>query len=348
MMDLARFIDTHEAADLQYFIRKYAFEEEEDLFELIYSRMMSFIPEELQDDTIEAALNKLFSLAFDESMFRAICKPILKAIHEGPLSGEDRCFKMGPIIPKLAHSILLVNKYMIHCSQQIQEKVSVCWHLETNIDHSSPRRLLQHDIEMNRIKDLGYSIHLWFKPANRDLNNHVISLVRRGKLGKEELTENIIEVTIMHYTLTVCFPSLKESHEIELINRDCNVLSLLITSNGVAQVLVDGVIKLERKLQTNLLFQEDFLLNVQTLSSFSGYLYGYLTSYDPDAAKAIKLSRMAPEGVQTTKEYEELTKLMQMRNLDQILNPIFQGTQMLCRQHFRYRLTIIFNADQSR
>jgi hypothetical protein len=319
------FIDAHDAVEVQFFLRRHTFEEREDLLELFFSRFMELTSESPPDEQILTSFPKVFGLAFDESMFRALSKPILQTIHDGPLSGEDRCFKMGPLIPMLAHSISLICRFVLFCRQQSEEKAVGCWQIETNFEKMTPRRSLQHDVDEKRLAANGYSMHLWIKPSVSDSPMSLLTLLRRETSAKDAQGEMLIDMNLKENLLSISFSKPAEKFNFEIAVEKAFLLSLSISPTGIIQVLLDGNLKLEKKVSLLGTIQRESVLNAQPLSYYNGFLYGYLTLYEASQEKIMRLATLKHHGVQTNQHYDELNKIFTNTNLDQILNPVFQG-----------------------
>lgn len=326
MQDFGRFIEAFEPIELQVWIRKHTIEQDEDILELFFSKVTEVCANDFPDDLTVDILPKVLSLSYDDSMFRAISKPILKAIHDGPLSGEDRSFKFGQLVPKLARSIQLIHRYFEFCRKQNDAGILSCWYVETSFDKLEARRSLQHEIDLTKLAESGYSINLWVKRADSESWNSLITLARRDKQTKQPFLENIFDVSTKADTLRLTFGKTADMISLDLTAERNHLLSIIIEPSGNLQVWVDGNLKYERKALSVASLPSDAALTTHLLNRYTGFMFGYLTIYDSNKEKASLLNKRWPNGVQTSQDYIELNRIFENRNLHQILNPVFQGT----------------------
>lgn len=258
----------------------------------------------------------LIKMATDESAFRSLAKPIFKAVHGGPLAGDDRCCKLTQFIPQIVTSIRLIWKYFEHCASSTSQPESN-WHCAIDIKSAKVHE------EITDIEDSGLCLHLWLKPDLGDRPMDILTVI----LSKENDDEIIYEIKLKKNWIVSGSPKAAEEQLINLEQRHICLVSMAILPNGSIQTYINGELKSDRRIIPTLRSLSSSKLTIGLLASYRGVTNGFFSSSNIRPTTIVEVYRSLKKGIQTSGDYQVLNNLIDCKSIHQIMTPAFEGSQ---------------------
>ena len=307
-------------------MRQYQSEgEETDFFDAVMMIFYGKVEKNRAEQILSVDLaSSLFTMAFDESLFRSITRPVRKFFQQvnNELSSKNALFTT---------CIGLVDLYFEFCSIDHQIAPTGCWSISQSDDVDPMAKkndlILIHRPKIDRIiRENGYSSFIWISP-NDSTTEQIIYEMRLMKREKQEFS---MRITMKDKEIAVSL-EFTQPEKITLIKpRQPFVLSVgIIYPSGTIQISFNGKCLFSKKV-INQLHQDSNSLSIHLLPTFVGKLNSYISCYEySENFPAAITSQISIQGIQSHDDYKQFCSIIKMDGLDQIITPLFEGNHQL-------------------